>query len=101
MSFELSFDTDNDAFTDGNGSAEVARILRALATRIEANSGDSFDGAVYDVNGNRIGNFGLDLPASDDEGDEPEDQFRDDVEADADTLASAGYGTYGYYGGDE
>lgn len=31
--------------------------------------------------------------------DEP-DQFRDDVDADADTLASAGYGTdedYGYY----
>ena len=34
------------------------------------------------------------------EDDEPND-FRDDVEADADTLASAGYGTdedYGYYG---
>ena len=33
--------------------------------------------------------------------DEPEDQFRNDVEADADTLASAGWGTdedYGYYG---
>lgn len=33
-----------------------------------------------------------------------EDQFRDDVEADADTLASAGWGTeedYGYYGDDE
>ncbi len=33
--------------------------------------------------------------------DEPWDGFRDDVEADADALASAGYGTdedYGYYG---
>lgn len=32
------------------------------------------------------------------------DQFRDDVEADADALASAGYGTdedYGYFGGDD
>ncbi len=32
---------------------------------------------------------------------EREDNFRDDVDADADTLASAGYGTdedYGYYG---
>lgn len=32
--------------------------------------------------------------------DEPEDQFRDDVEADADVLRSAGMGTdedYGYY----
>jgi hypothetical protein len=35
---------------------------------------------------------------------EREDQFRNDVEADADTLASAGYGTdedYGYYGEDD
>lgn len=35
---------------------------------------------------------------------EREDHFRDDVEADADALASAGYGTdedYGHYGGDE
>ena len=33
-----------------------------------------------------------------------EDHFRDDVEADADALAGAGYGTdedYGYYGGDD
>lgn len=33
--------------------------------------------------------------------DEPEDHFRDDVEADADVLRSAGMGTdedYGYYG---
>ena len=40
----------------------------------------------------------------DDDSDEPrEDNFRDDVDADANTLASAGYGTdedYGYYGED-
>jgi|LakMenE18May11ns_1017448.scaffolds.fasta_scaffold8506986_1 hypothetical protein len=33
-----------------------------------------------------------------------EDHFRDDVDADADTLASAGYGTdedYGYFGGED
>lgn len=38
---------------------------------------------------------------SEDEYEEREDQFRDDVEADADTLASIGWGTdedYGYYG---
>ena len=38
-----------------------------------------------------------------DDADEPWDGFRDDVEADADALASAGYGTdedYGYYGED-
>jgi len=36
--------------------------------------------------------------------DEPWDGFRNDVEADADVLRSAGWGTdedYGYYGGDE
>jgi hypothetical protein len=35
---------------------------------------------------------------------EREDNFRDDVDADANTLASAGYGTdedYGYYGESE
>ena len=35
---------------------------------------------------------------------EREDNFRDDVDADANTLASAGYGTdedYGYYGENE
>lgn len=31
--------------------------------------------------------------------DEPDDQFRDDVEADADVLRSAGYGTDEDYGG--
>lgn len=34
-----------------------------------------------------------------DEYDYPEDNFRDDVEADADTLASAGWGTDEDYGG--
>ena len=54
-------------------------------------------------------NFGADLTT--DEyyndiliwGDEPED-FMTDVEADADTLASAGWGTdedYGWYGGED
>lgn len=36
--------------------------------------------------------------------DEPWDGFRDDVDADADALASAGWGTdedYGYCGGDD
>jgi hypothetical protein len=47
---------------------------------------------------------GNDVSEYADEHDEPSDGFRNDVEADADTLASAGYGTdedYGYYGGDE
>lgn len=52
-----------------------------------------------------IYNLGNDI--NEDAGDfrEPrEDNFRNDVEADADTLASAGFGTdedYGYYGPEE
>jgi hypothetical protein len=46
----------------------------------------------------------LDIRDEDDPSDEePRDGFRDDVEADADVLASAGWGTdedYGYYGDD-
>ncbi len=42
--------------------------------------------------------------AIDDRVSEPEDHFRDDVEADADVLAGIGWGTdedYGYYGEDD
>ena len=45
-----------------------------------------------------------DDPMADEMEQGPEDHFRDDVEADSDTLASAGYGTdedYGYFGGDK
>lgn len=48
--------------------------------------------------------IGNDCSEYDDEPEPNEDQFRDDVEADADALASAGFGTdedYGYYGGGE
>jgi len=51
--------------------------------------------------------LGDDMSEFDGDIEPPEDQFRDDVEADADTLASAGYGTdedYGFFGnpfGDE
>lgn len=44
------------------------------------------------------------LPVENFEDDEPSDGFLTDAEADADVLASAGYGTdedYGYYGGNE
>lgn len=46
----------------------------------------------------------LDCDDDPDGGWEPPEDWMTDVEADADTLASAGWGTdedYGYYGGDE
>jgi hypothetical protein len=51
--------TDNAAFSDGNGGAEVARILRALASRLEAVE-DRYalrplTDDLRDINGNTVG----------------------------------------------
>jgi hypothetical protein len=54
--FTLKFDTKNAAFDDGGTEAETVRILREIAEKIEAGIDD---GAVYDVNGNRVGDFRL------------------------------------------
>jgi hypothetical protein len=54
--FSLKFDTDNAAFRDGDFSTEIARVVRTVAEKIEAGI---IDGAVYDLNGNRIGEFAL------------------------------------------
>lgn len=56
--FQLAFDTDNAAFEEG-GNAEIVRILRDVADRIERS--DSLDahhyGGIRDVNGNTVGSF--------------------------------------------
>jgi hypothetical protein len=56
MSFKLTIETENAAFDD-EPEAEVARILRAVAERLEI--AGLTDGACYDVNGNRVGDFKL------------------------------------------
>ena len=53
--FALAIDTGNDAFRDDE-AGEVARILRAVADRLDG--GQPF-GALHDINGNRVGQFGL------------------------------------------
>lgn len=57
--FKLQFDTGNAAFTDGDGPDEAARILRLIADRAESRDGG---GAIYDVNGNRIGTWSAEYP---------------------------------------
>jgi hypothetical protein len=54
--FTIKFETDNAAFED-DSCAEVARILRALASRIEQQGmiTDCDGFAVIDSNGNTIG----------------------------------------------
>lgn len=57
--FVLSMECDNAAFAEGEREAEVARILRRTAQRLEdlevaiGNGG----GSLLDVNGNRVGSF--------------------------------------------
>lgn len=45
---------DNAAFQDGNKQAEVARILRKVAEKVEAGE-DS--GSCMDINGNKVGTW--------------------------------------------
>lgn len=54
--FSLTVGWDNAAFADGNAGAELARILRTVADRLE--SGDTA-GTVKDYNGNTCGKFDL------------------------------------------
>jgi hypothetical protein len=49
--FTLTIETDNAAFNDG-GNAEVARLLREVAERVEDST---TDGTVKDINGNTVG----------------------------------------------
>jgi hypothetical protein len=63
--FKLSIDCGNAAFCEGDtptpetAAPEIARILRAIADRIEA--GDTFDTYrnCHDINGNIVGTFSL------------------------------------------
>ena len=51
MTFTLTIDTDNAAFTD---SDELIRLLRKVATAVENGDGE---GPIIDANGNRVGYF--------------------------------------------
>jgi hypothetical protein len=45
----------NDAFSDGNAPAEMARILRDLAERIEDYGSLDLQWNLRDINGNTVG----------------------------------------------
>jgi len=64
MTFEpflLRFDTGNAAFDGEDRGAEIARILRLMADRIEARGAvtDGVEWVVRDRNGNEIGGLNL------------------------------------------
>jgi hypothetical protein len=53
--FDLKLNCQNSAFDD-DPTVEVARILRDIADRMEEGVER---GEAYDVNGNRVGSFGM------------------------------------------
>lgn len=54
----VKFKTENAAFDGGKLAIETARILCNIAARVEAGH---TDGWVLDANGNRVGEWSLDL----------------------------------------
>lgn len=57
--FKLEFGTDNAAFDDIDGPAEIRRILKEIAGRIVLGS---TSGNIHDINGNKIGHYELTQP---------------------------------------
>ena len=70
MKFTVEIDTHNDAFNDGNHAFELRRILLKIAGQI---SDGRDEGAVLDINGAKVGEWALGLPADDSEDDEPDE----------------------------
>lgn len=56
----LEIETGNAAFADGGQAAEVARILRQAASKIERGS---HSGPLHDLNGNTVGRYDLERAA--------------------------------------
>lgn len=63
--FKVSFSTENEQFANGELRSGVASILRDIASRIENSNRES--GYVYDVNGNKIGEWELEVDESEEE----------------------------------
>lgn len=56
--FQMSFDLGNEAFDEPDKRrAEVARIIRETAGKI---ADGATGGVLFDVNGNSVGNWGMD-----------------------------------------
>lgn len=56
---EITIRTQTDAFAEGCGPYEAARILREIADRIETGR---TDGKVRDLNGNTVGQWSIAFP---------------------------------------
>lgn len=65
VNLDLKLNSSSAAFADGNGPAEIARILRLLALKIEGGSEGTF--SLRDINGNKCGEVFLDVWPDDEE----------------------------------
>ena len=57
MKYQININMDNDAFSGGNNTSEICRILHTLADRIGL-GGELLEGdteTLQDVNGNTVG----------------------------------------------
>ncbi|MBX6192200.1 MULTISPECIES: hypothetical protein [Pseudomonas] len=57
--FTVRFDTDNEAFDGAGRDYEIARILRAIADKVEGFGCSGFFETIRDINGNDVGRFAL------------------------------------------
>jgi len=58
LRFKIQMTCENAAF-EGGADAEVARILRALADRLDSYGSSGFYETIFDANGNDVGRFRL------------------------------------------
>ena len=57
--FTLKFDTDNDAFQNGDREFEIRRILHEVAEKIQYTISYDEEGIIHDINGNKVGSWEL------------------------------------------
>lgn len=57
MHVRISIACDNEAFSNGNGPLEVARILKTLARSVAEDSELASRYVLRDMNGNRVGEY--------------------------------------------
>lgn len=83
QAFQIDFDLGNEAFdSPDKRRAEVARLVREIAGKVENGSAGGF---VFDVNGNRIGTFDLDTVVEAEEEEEFEEEEEEERETPLDT----------------
>lgn len=70
MALNITIETDNAAFAD-DLFGELARALKIVAGKIQ--SGQDA-GSIWDSNGNRVGEFDIDVPEADEDEDEDESE---------------------------